>query len=137
MSFFVKLCIFDPPGSACIGLLPTVMQLILKKYHHSLSWMYICDCFALSNGSNREVLWIIPVFGVLFGQNMGIWPPGVHIYRVTPRFFAIYFEEIVSCFVLNVTFLKGPKGKKTTILTIFWSKIRRLTPWGDNKGSHP
>ena len=96
---------FDPPGSACIGLPPTVMQLILKKYHHTLSWMYICDCFALSNGSNREVLWIIPIFGVLFGQNMGIWPPGVPIYRVTPRFFAIYFEEIVSRFVLNVTFL--------------------------------
>ncbi len=27
------------------------------------------------------------------------------IYRVTPRCFAIYFEEIVSRFVLNVTFL--------------------------------
>jgi hypothetical protein len=34
--------------------------------------MYVCDCLALSNGSNREVLWIIPIFGVLFGQNMGI-----------------------------------------------------------------
>jgi hypothetical protein len=96
---------FWHPGSPCIGLPPTVMQLILKTYHHALSWMYVCDCLALSNGSNREVLWIKPMFGVLFRQNMGIWPPGVPIYRVTPRFFAIYFEEIVSRFVLNVTFL--------------------------------
>jgi hypothetical protein len=34
--------------------------------------MYICGCFALSNGANMEVLWIISIFGVVFGQNMGI-----------------------------------------------------------------
>ena len=89
---------------------------------HTLSWMYICGYFALSNGPNREVPWIILIFGVNFGQNIGIWPPGVPIYRVTPRCFAIYFEEIVSCFVLYVPFLyfvswKVRNGKKTTILT--------------------
>ena len=61
---------------------------------------------------------------VIFGQNMGIGPPGVPIYRVTPRFFAIYFEEIVSRFVLNVTFFifrifERPEMAKTTILTFF------------------
>jgi hypothetical protein len=34
--------------------------------------MYICGNFALSNGPYREVIWIIPIFGVIFGQNMGI-----------------------------------------------------------------
>ena len=70
---------FWPPGSLCMGLPPTVMQLILNKYHHTLSWMYICGCFVLSKCPNREVLWIIPMFGVIFGQNMGIWPPVVVI----------------------------------------------------------
>ena len=98
---------FDPPGSPCIGLAPTVMQLILMKYHHVLSWMHICGYFALSNGPSREVIWIIPKFWVIFGQNMGIWPPGVLMYRFTPRCFATYFEEIVSRFVLKVIFYIG------------------------------
>ena len=69
--FWLKFGYFAPPGSPCIALPPTVMQLILKKYHHALSWMYICGCFALSNGPNKEVLWIIPIFLVIFGQNVG------------------------------------------------------------------
>ncbi len=32
--------------------------------------VYLCF-FALSNGPNREVIWIIPLFGVIFGQNGG------------------------------------------------------------------
>ena len=96
---------FDPPGCSYIGLPPTVLPLILKKYHYGLSWMYFCCYFVLSNHSNWEFICIIPVFEVIFGQNMGIWPPGVLIYRVTPLCFAIYFEEIVSRFVLNATFL--------------------------------
>ena len=41
--------------------------------------MYICGCIALSDGQNRDVIWIISVFGVIaviFGQNVGILPPG-------------------------------------------------------------
>jgi hypothetical protein len=34
--------------------------------------MYICGYFALSNLPNREVLWIIPIFGLSFGKKMGI-----------------------------------------------------------------
>ena len=41
------------------------------------------------------------IFGVIFGQNVGIRPPGVYMYRVTPHCYAINFEEIPSCFVLN------------------------------------
>ena len=37
-----------------------------------------------------------------FGQTMGIRPPGVSIYRVTPHCFAINIEEIPSCFIMNV-----------------------------------
>jgi hypothetical protein len=40
--------------------------------------------FAFSNGPDWEDIWIIPIFGVIFGQNLGIWPSGVTIYRVTP-----------------------------------------------------
>ncbi len=36
------------------------------------------------------------------GPFLGIWPPGQTIYSVTPYCFAINFEEIQSCFVLNV-----------------------------------
>jgi hypothetical protein len=34
--------------------------------------MYFCGYFALSNGPNWEVICIIPIFGVIFGQNLGI-----------------------------------------------------------------
>ena len=37
-----------------------------------------------------------------FGQNVGIRPPGVPIYRVTYHCFVINNEEIPSCFILNV-----------------------------------
>jgi hypothetical protein len=98
----VKIWVFDPLGWPYIGLPHTVLQLILKKYHHLLSWMYFCGYFVLSNGPNWSIIYIIPIFGVISGQNLGIWPPGVTIYRVTPHCFAIIFEEIPSCFVLNV-----------------------------------
>ena len=90
----VKMWGFDPPGSPYMVLPPTVMQLILNKYHHAFSWMYICGYFALSNGPNREVLWIIPIFVVIFDQNVGFWPPGVSMYGITPCCYAINFEEM-------------------------------------------
>ena len=37
-----------------------------------------------------------------FGQTMGIRPPGVSLYRVTPHCFVIYIEEIPPCFIMNV-----------------------------------
>ena len=63
-----------PPGSPFIGLPlpPTVLLLILKKYNQAWSWMYICGYIALSHGPNSEVLWIIPIFWVILGQNVGI-----------------------------------------------------------------
>ena len=67
-----------------------------------MSWIYFHGYFVLSNGPNWGVICIIPIFGVVFGQNLGIWPPGVPIYATTPNCFAINSDEIPSCFVLNV-----------------------------------
>ena len=67
--------------------------------------------------------------------------PGVSIYRVTPHCFAINFEEIPSCFVLNVflwllCIIKwsklGSYLHNTNIWVHFWSKIGYLTPRGDH-----
>jgi hypothetical protein len=83
-SFLVKIWVFDPLGCSYIGLPPTVLPLIFNKYHYGLSWMYICCYFVLSNHSNWEFIYIIPVFEVIFGQNMGIWPPGVTLIILPP-----------------------------------------------------
>ena len=64
-----------PPGRVSIYRVtppPTVLLLILKKYNQAWSWMYICGYIALSHGPNSEVLWIIPIFWVIFCQNKGI-----------------------------------------------------------------
>jgi hypothetical protein len=34
--------------------------------------MYFCGYFTFSNGPTWEVIWIIPIFGVIFGKKMGI-----------------------------------------------------------------
>ena len=154
--------------------------------------MYFCGDSVLLNGPNWEIICIIPIFGVIFGQNFGIWPPGVPIYIygclllvchlnttkpspkcifwylciikwtklggylhntniwvisgqnsdfwppgvliciVTPYCFAIYFEEIVSCFALNAIFyiwycLKT-RNCIIPIFRLFFAKFRRLLP---------
>ncbi len=60
-----------------------------------------CAYFVHSNRPNWEFIDIILIFGVILGQNLGIWPPGVTIYRVTPYCLAINIEELLSCFVLK------------------------------------
>ena len=85
-SYFVKFWVFDPLGCPYIGLPSTVLQLILKKYHHTLSWMYFCGYLAWSNGSNCEVICITSIFGVIFGSKFGFLTIGVPKYRATPLF---------------------------------------------------
>jgi hypothetical protein len=34
--------------------------------------MYFCGYFALGNGPNWEVIFIIPIFVDIFGENLGI-----------------------------------------------------------------
>jgi hypothetical protein len=100
--FGPNLGIWPSPGVTIYRDTPTVWPLILKKSHHALSWMYFCGYFSLSNGANWEVICIIPIFGIIFSQKLGIWPPGDTIYQGTLYCLAIHLEEISSCFVLNV-----------------------------------
>ena len=59
----------------------------------------MCKLTKLGSYLHNTNIWVI------FGQKSGFWPPGVLICMVTPHCFAIYFEEIVSRFVLNAIFL--------------------------------
>ena len=118
---------FWPSGSLNIGLPPTVFQLILNKYLHALFRMYFCGYFLLSNGPNLVVICVITVFGVILGQNWGIWPPGVPLYRIALHCFVINFEETPSCFVLNVF-----KWLFYMIKLIrLWSYLHNTNIWGD------
>jgi hypothetical protein len=97
--------------------------------------------FISSKGLNGEVICILPIFGVIFGQNYGTLLPGVTLYNVTTCCLAIYSEEILSYFVPNIFsghFIssKGPNWEVIGILPIFgasfWSKFGYLTPRGDH-----
>jgi hypothetical protein len=76
-----------------------------------------------------------------FLSTFGHLTPLVTIYRVTPYWLAIHFEEIQSCFVLNVllwlhSIIKwsklGSYLHKTNIWGNFWSKFGYLTHRGDH-----
>ena len=56
----------------------------------------------LSEGPNSEDFSIISIFWVMFGQDIGILPPVVPIYSVSPNFYAVDIEDIASRFILNV-----------------------------------
>ena len=66
--------------------------------------MYFCGYYKLSYGPNWENIRIISIFGAIFGQNLGLHPPGVPIYRAHHNFYAIDFEDIASWFNLKVLF---------------------------------
>ena len=85
--FYQNLGIWPP----AIGVTLHCLLIISKKSHHDLSWMYVCGYFGWSNESNYEVICIVSIFGMICCQNMGIWPHGVIIQRVTPYCFAIHF----------------------------------------------
>jgi hypothetical protein len=59
---------------------------------------------------------IISIFRVIFGQNLGFWPPGAPIYRVPLNCYAVDYEDIASRFTLNVflgyfVLSNGPTGR--------------------------
>ena len=66
---WVKIWVFEPKGSPYIGLSP-LLKIILEK--SCLVQNVVCGCIILSNGSNWEVICIIPIFEVIFCQNLGI-----------------------------------------------------------------
>ena len=116
---------FWPPGSPCMGL-PPVMELILKIYHHALSWMYICGCFVQPNGSNWGVTSKTLIFGVIFCQNMGI----IQITSLFVPFNNVIQQQIyiqdkawwylikINCITVEDIPIHGdPRGSKPHILT--------------------
>jgi hypothetical protein len=64
--------------------------------------MYFCGHYVLSNGLNGEDFSIISTFGVIFGQNLGFWPPRCLFGGVSPNCYAIDIEYTESRFILNV-----------------------------------
>ena len=62
------------------------------------------------------MFFIISIFRVIFGQNLGFWPPGAPIYRVPLNCYEVDYEDIASRFTLNVfsgyfVLSNGPTGK--------------------------
>ena len=121
---FVVIFGFWHPGISKYGITPHCYAIILKRYHHALSWMFICGYFALSKCPNREVLWIIPIFLVIFGQNVRFWPPGDSMFVIIPSVVQLILNEchyalswmyICGCFAL----LNGPNREVLWIIPIF------------------
>ena len=102
------------------GCLLLVCHLNITKPSPKCIFWYFCiiKWTKLGGYLHNTNIWVIS------GQNSDFWPPGVLICIVTPYCFAIYFEEIVSCFALNAIFLylvlsKDPKLHYTDISAFF------------------
>ncbi len=102
--------------------------------------MYFCGYSVTLKGPNLEVIGILPIFGVISCQNLGIRPLGMTLYCVTTCCLAINFEEILSCFVLNVFLCQFSNIKRSkfgsywhtaNIWGHFLSESQYLTPWDD------
>ena len=94
------------------------------KFHHVLSWIYICGYFTCLHYQMLQIVLIISIFGIILGQNEGIWPQGVSMYMGYLPLFCNSFEEIPSCFGLNVyvwllCIIKWSKGEAIWIIRIF------------------
>ncbi len=136
--------VFDPPGRSYIELPLNILQLILKKYHHALSWMYFCGYFALRNGPNWEVIFIIAIFGDIFGQNLGISPPpGCPYIWLPPTVLQLMLKKYHHAFswMYFCGYIKwsklGSYFHNTNIWGHFWSKFGYLTPRGDHIYGYP
>ena len=100
--FVVNIWVLDLPNWWYIGFTPYFLVLHIEEKSSCFVLNVFWGYFALINGPNCEVICIIPIFGVIFSENLGIWPPGVTIYRFTPYYFPIIFQEMSPCFVLDV-----------------------------------
>ena len=120
------------PGWPYIVLPPAVWQF-------TLSQIYIHGYFILPKGPNWEVICILPIFGVIFSQTWGTWPPGVTLYSANTCCWAIYFEEMLSYFVPNILWLfyiiTWSKLEVIYIIPTFksfyWPQFGHLTPRGE------
>ena len=136
-SFIGKHLGIRPPGVIIYRVIPYYLVLHFEEIPSCFVLNVFWGYFALINGPNCEVIWIIPLFGVIFGENLGIWPPGVTIYGFNPYCFPINFEEISPCFVLDVfcvhfSLSNGPNWEVICIIPIVWVIFGYLTPLGDH-----
>jgi hypothetical protein len=89
--FWSKFGYLTPRGDHFMVSPPAVWQFILEKYYHTLPQIHFCGYFISSKGPHLEVICILTIFGVIFGQNVGTWSPEVTLYSVTTCCFVIYF----------------------------------------------
>ena len=117
-SFFVKKWVFHPEVPIHKF---TPHCFSIKKYHHALSWMYFCGYFVLSNDSNWEFICIIPIFEVIFGQHLGIWPPGCLYIGLPPLFWHLFWRNtIMLCAECNFALSNGSNWEFICLIPIFW-----------------
>ena len=57
-------------------LTPYCLAINFEEIHSCFVLNVFCGYFALSNVPNWEIIDIIPIVGVIFGQNLGILPQG-------------------------------------------------------------
>ena len=93
---------------------------IAKRFTLNVFFVY----FVLSNGPNWEDFCIISIFGVIFGQNLGFWPPGAPIYRVPLNCYAVDYGDKASRLNLNVfsgncMYSNGPNLEDFNIFIVF------------------
>ena len=99
--------------------------------------MHFCRYYVFSDDLNFEDFSKIWIFKVSFGQNMGIWPPGVPMNRVCLNRYAIDFKNRAWRFILKVFlrllcviywFKLWGLWHNINIRGHFWSKFGYLTP---------
>jgi hypothetical protein len=90
-------------------LTPGVSIYRVTPHCFAINFEEIPSCFVLDvflwllciiKWSDLGVIFLIPIFGVIFGHNFSIWPPGVSLCSVITCCWAINFEEILSCFLV-------------------------------------
>ena len=81
---------------------PNFYAIDIEEMGSRLILTVFCGYYVLSNSPNWKNFNIITTFGVIFGQNLGIWPPGVTIYRVPLNCYAVDYKDIASRFNRNV-----------------------------------
>ena len=97
-SFLVEIWEFDPEGDHLSRHPLPCFAIILKQCHHALSWSICCGYFALSNGTNWDGIWIIPIFVVFYWPKCGyLTPQGDHIYDYPPVLQLILKRNVIMC----------------------------------------
>ncbi len=136
----VKILVLDDPGWQFFGVTTCCLA---NDFGEILSYFgpnIFLWLFYIIKGPNWEVICILPIFGVIFRQNLGTWSPEVTLYSVITCCLVIYFGEILSYFVPNIFLrlfyiIKGYKWGRylhiTNIWGRFWSKCGYFSPRGD------